>query len=102
MGKVSGMSTGFQLIQDIFKLRWVPEILVAIKAGKTGYNEILSSIEGLSNTELNRKLAILVARHAVVKRKEEGRSAYGLSPFGDDLEHVFRHFEEMSLKYLAG
>ncbi len=92
------MSEGFQMIHDLFRLRWIPEILSAIHEGKEGYNEILNAIEGISNTELNRKLAVLLEKNAIEKKSHGG---YQLLDFGHDLEHIFSHFEEMSKKYLA-
>lgn len=91
------MAEGFELIHDVIKLRWVPEIITAIHDGHTHYNEILRAISTLSNTELNRKLAVLMERKAIEKIDDKG---YVLSDFGKDLEHIFRHFEEMSEKHL--
>lgn len=91
---------GFELIQDIVKLKWVPEILAAISAGYQGYNEILEAIKFLSSTELNRKLNVLVEREAIAKEVVgENRTSYTLLPFGKDLDHIFKHFIELEEKY---
>lgn len=96
----SRTAEGFQLIHDVIKLRWVPEIIAAINQGHHHYNEILKAIQDLSNTELNRKLAVLLENKAIVKIENADQQGYFLSPFGEDLEHIFKHFEDMSEKYL--
>lgn len=95
------MSEGFQMIHDIFRLRWIPEIITALGNGSHGYNEILKEIEYISNTELNRKLKVLLDRNVIEKVEDEDGAGYYLSEFGEDLDHIFRHFTEMSQKYLA-
>lgn len=90
------MNEGFQLIHDIFRLRWIPEIVQSIGKDSQKYTEISRSIGDISNTELNRKLALLIDRQ-VIEKQDEG---YILSEFGKDLEHIFNHFLEMSQKYL--
>ncbi len=96
---MSQTTEGFKIIQDIIKLKWVPEVLNAIGKDGATYSEILRQVDYLSNTELNRKLAILVERKAVEKVEVEGHSRYCLLPFGKDLDHIFRHFREMEEKY---
>jgi len=91
------MNEGFQMIHDIFRLRWIPEIVGSIGHDVQKYSEISKSIGEISNTELNRKLALLLERQ-VVERKDDG---YALSEFGRDLDHIFKHFLEMSQKYLS-
>lgn len=92
---------GFELIHDIIKLKWVPEILGTIATGHQGFNEILEAIPFLSSTELNRKLNLLVEKEALQKTVfPENRTAYTLLPFGKDLDHIFRHFIELEEKYL--
>lgn len=90
------MNEGFQLIHDIFRLRWIPEIVQTIGFKNLKYSQISSEIGEISNTELNRKIALLVERQ-VVEKTEQG---YQLSQFGKDLDHIFNHFVEMSEKYL--
>lgn len=92
---------GFELVQDIIKLKWVPEILAALSEGCNGYNEILDSIPFLSNTELNRKLTILVDKNAVEKNVlPDNKTSYSLLPFGKDLDHIFKHLIDLEEKYL--
>lgn len=91
------MTDGFYIIQDMIKLRWVPEIILSIQQGNVYFNDILRSISYLSNTELTRKLSVLVEKKAVEKKEES--ASYHLTAFGCDLEHIFRHFEEVSEKY---
>lgn len=92
---------GFELIHDIIKLKWVPEILGTIAAGYESYNEILESIPFLSSTELNRKLSLLVEKEAIKKDVfPENRTSYTLLPFGKDLDHIFGHFIALEEKYL--
>ncbi len=97
----SRMSEGFHLIHDIFRLKWIPEIIQAIAMGNERYTDIAESIDYVSNTELNRKLAVLQTRGVVEKRMGEGREGYELTEFGKDLNHIFNHFVEMSNKYLV-
>ena len=46
--KEDGMSmkitNGFQIVQDLIKLRWVPKILTSIEGGNNRYSELLESI----------------------------------------------------------
>ncbi|MCH4891046.1 transcriptional regulator [Acidaminobacter sp. JC074] len=91
------MNEGFQLIHDLFRLRWIPEIVQTIGLKELKYTEISQEIGEISNTELNRKIALLLDRH-VVKKTQDG---YALSAFGKDLDHIFNHFVEMSEKYLV-
>lgn len=94
------MNQGFQLIHDIIKLRWVPEIVEAIAKDHSRYSDISSQIEYISNTELNRKLAVLLERNVIEKTEVDGKEGYVLTQFGYDLDHIFNHFTEMSDKYL--
>lgn len=96
----SRMTEGFQLIHNILKLRWVPEIIGTIGEGYHSYNQISKNIEYVSNTELNRKLALLLERNAIKKKAIDGHMGYILLPFGEDLDHIFNHFVEMGEKYL--
>ncbi|VDN48850.1 Transcriptional regulator [Petrocella atlantisensis] len=90
---------GFEIIQDIMKLRWIPEILMTISMGYSNYSDILNHIEGLSHTELNRKLALLTEKKAIIKESDHIRSGYILTDFGSDLEHIFKHFLDIAEKY---
>ena len=96
----SRMSEGFQMIHDIFRLKWIPEIIGTMAMGNMRYTDIAESIEYLSNTELNRKLAVLQDREVVEKKTVDGKDGYVLTPFGEDLNHIFNHFVEMSDKYI--
>lgn len=95
------MSEGFQLIHDIFRLKWIPEIIEAIATDKNRYTDIQLDIEYISNTELNRKLNMLQERDVIVKETIDGKDGYFLTEFGDDLNHVFKHFVDMSDKYIS-
>jgi DNA-binding HxlR family transcriptional regulator len=96
------MSEGFQLVHDIFRLKWIPEIIDSIASNKNRYTDIAESIEYISNTELNRKLAMLQERDVIIKEVIDGKEGYYLTDFGNDLNHVFNHFIEMSDKYVEG
>lgn len=87
---------GFEIVHDLIKLRWVPEILKSISQGNSRYSEILNSIPYMSHTELNRKLAILIEKNVVEKNKD---GSYSLLEFGKDLVHIFYHLEELEEKY---
>lgn len=90
---------GFQIIQDLIKLRWIPEILESIHLGNQRYSEILRSIPYLSHTELNRKLNILIDKNVIDKKVSGGNSYYSLLSFGKDLVHIFQHLEDLEDKY---
>ncbi|NMA85084.1 MAG: helix-turn-helix transcriptional regulator [Epulopiscium sp.] len=93
------ITNGFQIVQDLIKLRWVPEILKSIDMGNKQYSQILKSIPYLSHTELNRKLNVLVEKR-VIERVEEGSNIrYSLLNFGEDLVHIFYHLEDIEVKY---
>jgi len=93
------ISSGLDIVQNLIKLRWVPEILRSIELGNKHYTEIHRSIPYLSHTELNRKLKVLIEK-GVIKRVEEGNSIYYmLLDFGRDLVHIFRHLEDLEEKY---
>lgn len=96
------MSEGFQLIHDIFRLKWIPEIIDSLAKGNYRYTDIAENIEYISNTELNRKLAMLQERRVISKSTVEGRDGYYLTEFGEDLNHIFIHFIDMSDKYIDG
>ncbi|MFA5467538.1 MAG: hypothetical protein WC224_00595 [Sphaerochaetaceae bacterium] len=87
---------GFQMIHDLIKMRWVPDILKSIEMGNYRYNLILESVLGMSHTELNRKLALLLDRQVIIKLEE---GSYALMPFGKDLVHIFSHLEKLEEQY---
>ncbi|MBF4695964.1 winged helix-turn-helix transcriptional regulator [Fusibacter ferrireducens] len=100
MKSTNTMTEGFQLIHDVFRMRWIPEIISVIGQGYHGYNEILGQIDFLSNTELNRKLKLLLDRQVIDKIENQDQHGYYLNAFGEDLDHIFKHFIEMSEKYI--
>ncbi|MBC8589805.1 winged helix-turn-helix transcriptional regulator [Wansuia hejianensis] len=90
---------GFEIVQDLIKLRWVPEILKSIDLGNHRYSQILRSIPYISHTELNRKLSTLVEKEVVSKTVVDNNTYYSLLDFGDDLVHIFNHLEDLEEKY---
>lgn len=90
---------GFELIQDLVKKRWVPEIIHSISLGNHTYTDILNSIEYLSHTELGRKLKTLEEYNCINKTEEGVKVYYYLEPLGYDLDHIFSHFIELADKY---
>lgn len=98
----SKISNGFQIVQDLIKLRWVPEILESIEVGNERYSQLLDSIQYISHTELNRKLNILVEKEVIEKTTNGRNTYYTLLPFGKDLVHIFHHLEELEEKYFKG
>lgn len=94
------MNEGFKIVQDIFKLKWIPEIIDSIASDCNRYSEIQDNIDYISHTELNRKLDVLQDKKVVAKISVEGKEGYYLTEFGDDLNHVFNHFVELSAKYV--
>lgn len=94
------MDEGFQLIHDIFRLKWIPEIIESIAENNNRYTDIAESIDYISNTELNRKLAMLQEREVIKKVERDGKERYYLTGFGEDLNHIFIHFVDMSNKYI--
>jgi DNA-binding HxlR family transcriptional regulator len=93
------ISNGFQIVHDLIKLKWVPEILTAIETGKNRYTELLDGIEYISHTELNRKLSILVDKEVISKSTDGRNTNYRLLPFGEDLVHIFHHLENLEERY---
>ncbi len=93
---MSKFNEGFALIQDVIKLKWVPEILEVMNKGKDTFSDILDSVPYLSPTELNRKLKVLQEREIIYK-EEEGN--YVLLDFGHDLLHIFMHLQELNERY---
>lgn len=89
----------FQMIHDLIKLRWVPEILKSIHHGNKRYNDILKSIPNMSHTELNRKLSILVEQGVIIREVKDNIIYYSLLNFGCDLLHIFHHLEDLEEKY---
>lgn len=94
------ISSGFEIVEDLIKLRWVPEILESIDSGNHRYSEIKRSIDGISDTELNRKLTTLVEKGTIVKEEDLDSISYTLLEFGKELVHIFYHLEELQEKYL--
>ncbi len=94
------MNEGFQLIHDVFRMKWIPEIIDAIAMGYHRYTDIAENIEYISNTELNRKLALLQEREVITRKMVDDKEGYYLSSFGEDLNHIFSHFITMSEKYI--
>ena len=90
---------GFEIVQDLIKLRWVPEILKSIDMENKRYSEILNSIPYMSHTELNRKLNILIRKNVICKEEINNNTYYSLLNFGKDLVHIFNHLEELEEKY---
>ncbi len=95
----SNVYNGFQIVHDLIKLRWVPEILKSIDLGNKQYTEILNSIPYMSHTELNRKLVILLERDVIEKTIIDNNTFYTLQDFGKDLIHTFYHLEDLEKKY---
>lgn len=93
------ISSGFEIVEDLIKLRWVPEILEAVKDGNYRYSDIKRSIDGISHTELNRKLLILVRKGAIAKEEDLDSTSYSLLGFGKELVHIFDHLEALQEKY---
>lgn len=93
------VKNGFEIVHNLIKLRWIPEILKSINLGNTRYSEIQRSINYISHTELNRKLTILIEGNVVEKKEEGGNTYYYLLNFGKDLVHIFNHLEDLEEKY---
>lgn len=91
----------FQIVEDLIKLRWVPEILKSLAGGNQRYSEILKSIPDISHTELNRKLIILREKSVICKQEKDKKIYYSLLGFGEDLVHIFNHLEDLQEKYIA-
>lgn len=93
------VTNGFEILQNLIKLRWIPEILKSINLGNYHYSEILRSIPYLSHTELNRKLIILIEKNVIERIEEDNSIYYSLLEFGKDLVHIFNHLEDLEEKY---
>lgn len=95
-----GISSGFEIVEGLIKLRWVPEILDSIYNGNHHYTTIKKSIDGISHTELNRKLLILINKRTILKEESPNKTSYSLLEFGNELVHIFNHLKELQIKYL--
>ncbi|NLJ34288.1 MAG: transcriptional regulator [Firmicutes bacterium] len=93
------MFSGFQIINDLLRLRWVPEILRSIDFGNHRYIHILESIPNMSHTELNRKLSLLMEKRVIGKEIRGNIGKYVLLDFGKDLIHIFHHLEDIQQRY---
>lgn len=89
---MSPCKEGFEIVQSIMKVKWIPEILLSLDTGNHHFNEILKSIPYLSHTELNRKLKHLMLHNIITKNQKTERE-YILMPLGSDLLHIIRNFE---------
>ena len=90
---------GHEMIQGLVGSRWVPEILFSIEKGCSRYSEIENDIQDISHTELQRKLKMLVEKNVLLKTESSNQTDYHLTMFGDDMVHIFHHFEDLSIKY---
>ena len=95
----SNISSGFEIIEDLIKLKWIPEILESIYSGNQHYTEIRRDIGEISHTELNRKLALLIEKETIEKYEDQGYTSYSLLEFGKELVHIFNHLVEIQEKY---
>lgn len=95
----NNISNGFQIVQDLIKLRWIPEIIKSVDAGNQRYAEIQRSINYISHTELNRKLLVLIEKGVILKDESPNNISYSLLEFGKDLVHIFNHLEDLEEKY---
>jgi len=95
----NNISSCFQIIEDLIKLRWIPEILESINLGNHRYSEIKKSIKEISHTELNRKLLVLIEKGTILKEENIASTSYYLLEFGKDLIHIFGHLEDLQEKY---
>lgn len=95
----SEFKTGFQVVQNLIKLKWVPEILESIANGNDRYSDILQSVPKISHTELQRKLNILIREDAIEKKKVGSSSIYVMKPYGEDLVHIFLHFANINKRH---
>lgn len=93
------ISNGFHIVEDLTKLRWVPEILESIDDGNHRYSEIKKSIDGISHTELNRKLSLLIRKGVISKNDDLNSTPYNLLEFGEELVHIFDHLRNLQEKY---
>ena len=86
----------FQDIQDILRLKWIPEILASIDSGKNSFSVILINIPYISETELNRKINALLTRH-LIQKNEKG--LYELLPLGKSILYTLNHIQRVYQKY---
>lgn len=86
----------FQDIQDILRLKWIPEILASIDSGKNSFSVILINIPYISETELNRKIKALLTRH-LIQKNEKG--LYELLPLGKSILYTLNHIQRVYQKY---
>lgn len=93
---MSQFTGGFTIIQDVIKLKWIPEILDEIEKGENSFSRILENTPYLSSMELTRKLKVLQERDIVIK---DDAGLYAMTTFGDDILHILRHLKELNDRY---
>lgn len=87
---------GLDFILEIIKPRWVAEILYCLEEGERSFSDLLEGIPFLNRTELTRKLTFLQEKGVIEKEMENHRSAYRMTPLGEDLVHIFHHFVDLA------
>ena len=89
-------NANFINIQDVLRSKWVPEILISIENGCTSFSSILINVPYLSQTELTRKIKLLL-HNGLIEKAEAG--TYALRPFGKDLLHILICIQQLNEKY---
>lgn len=97
-----GLEQGLRLMESIIGGRWNPAILFVIEQGASRYSDIRSSIGYISDTELQRKLNVLLDGKLIEKTMqgaEERSAAYRLTSFGGEITHTLHHIMDISIKH---
>ncbi len=90
---------GFEIIHDLIKKRWIPEILSLLAHKSVRYSDISEEIDYISHTELNRKLKLLLSHRCIEKVEYENQVNYKITKFGYEIDHIFNHLKKISDSY---
>lgn len=96
------LEQGLRLMEGVIGGRWNPMILFAIEQGARRFSDIRSSIEHISDTELQRKLNALIQNRLVMKSAAEEdarKSEYVLTAYGGEITHTLHHIMDLSIKH---
>lgn len=87
----------FEFIHSIIKKQWVIEIITSLNEKPKKYTNLLSQLEYISKTELNRKLKLLLQNNVI--NKDDG-DHYVLEPLGKDLVSLSQLIHKIGRSYL--
>lgn len=93
---------GYEYIQSLLRLKWVPEIVEGLAKGHDRFSLLKKNIDFIGETELKRKLRYLVEAGVIVKTGRGHEVRYSLTTFGWEIDHLFSHIRDIWLRYVDG